>query len=355
MWVVWESDLKSPCVLVNLYTLNVVDYVRRVQQEVCMDSSKLGKVLIIANPAAHSGDGAKGARFARNFFETYHAATESFKMVYTTGVGDAIELAKGASGYDTVIALGGDGVIHEVACGLMSLAAGARPKLAILPIGSGNDYARTLGMKINDIEGAAAEIVRGREVPVELARVSNERGESTYAIETLSFGLDAAIALDTTDRRARDTKAKGEALFITSGIKILSQNIRGRHLKATFDDGETEEMESILFAVQVGPTYGGGFNICPDADASDGLLNCCFNVKRPLATHAMALFGMARSGRHVKSKVLKLRTLRSVTLDFEQEPPTQVDGEYFSGTHFEIEVVPEALTVIVPKDAPLQD
>lgn len=308
-----------------------------------MADSPLGRTLLIANPAAHSGRGADGAEFARHFLSGYASATNGYEVRLTSGPGAATGIAAAAEGFDTVLALGGDGVIHEVACGLMRRPADERPQLGVVPLGSGNDYARTLGMARNNVEAAFAQLVRGVARPVELGRVNG-----VPFVQTLSFGLDAAIALDTSARRADGTAQEGEALFVTSGIKILSGAREGFPCVARLDDEEPFELSTLIFAVQVGPTYGGGFRICPDADPTDGLLDVCYNVRRPALPHLLGLFGLARWGRHAGSDVVRLRRLRHATLDFAVEPPCQVDGEPLTGTHFEIDVLPSALRVIFP-------
>lgn len=306
-----------------------------------MAHSPLGRTLLIANPAAHSGKGAAGADFARHFLGSYATATRGYELRLTAGPGDAVGIAAGAVGFDTVLALGGDGVIHEVVNGLMRLPGSARPQLGVIPLGSGNDYARTLGMARNDVEGAFAQLVRGTVRELEVGRVNG-----VHFMQTLSFGLDAAIALDTTDRRAANTSQEGEALFVTSGLKILSRAKGGFPCTARFDGEGPVELKTLIFAVQVGPTYGGGFRICPDADPGDGLLDVCYNVKKPLLPHLLALFGLARGGRHARSSVVSLRHIRHAVLDFAEEPPCQVDGERMRGTHFEIDVIPSALRVV---------
>lgn len=306
-----------------------------------MADSPLGRTLLIANPAAHSGKGAAGADFARRFLSSYSSATRGYEVRLTRGPGDAVGIAASAVGYDTVLALGGDGVIHEVVNGLMRLPESARPQLGVIPLGSGNDYARTLVMPKNDVEGAFAQLVRGRVRELEVGSVNG-----VHFMETLSFGLDAAIAIDTTARRAADTSQEGEALFITSGLKVISQAHQGFPCTTRFDGEDPIDLSTLIFAVQVGPTYGGGFKVCPDADPGDGLLDVCYNVRRPSIPHFLALFGLARWGRHTLTKVVRLRRFRHATVDFAEEPPCQVDGEQLRGTHFEIEVVPRALRVI---------
>lgn len=306
-----------------------------------MADSPLGRTLLIANPAAHSGKGAAGADFARRFLGSYSSATRGYEVRLTEGPGDAVGIAADAAGFDTVLALGGDGVIHEVVNGLMELSDSSRPQLGVIPLGSGNDFARTLDMPRNDVEGAFARLVRGRVREMEVGRVNG-----VHFMETLSFGLDAAIAIDTTARRAADTSQEGEALFITSGLKVLSRAHGGFPCVARFDDDEPVELSTLIFAVQVGPSYGGGFLVCPDADPCDGLLDVCYNVRKPLIPHLLALFGLARSGRHARSSVVRLRRFRHASVDFANEPPCQVDGEPLTGTRFEIDVIPRALRVV---------
>ena len=70
----------------------------------------LGRTLVIANPTAHSGQGAQAAERVKRFFEAYDSATTSYTHQLTKAAGDGEAMARGAAGYDTVIALGGDGI-----------------------------------------------------------------------------------------------------------------------------------------------------------------------------------------------------------------------------------------------------
>ncbi len=308
-----------------------------------MAGSPLGRTLVIANPTAHSGKGATATDFTERFLASYASATSGYEVLRTTAAGDATKMAAGAAGFDTVIALGGDGVIHEAVNGLMALPKDDRPQLGIIPVGSGNDYARTLGMARNDAEAALAQLVRSVARPVEVGRVND-----SHYMQTLSFGLDAAIALDTTDRREEGDAQEGEALFVTSGIKIFSKAKGGYPCAVRFDDDEPVRLSTLIFAIQVGQSYGGGFRICPEADPTDGLLDVCYNVKVPAIPHLLALFGLARFGRHVGSSVVELRQIRRAVIDFEVEPPCQADGEKLTGTHYDVSVEPDALSVLFP-------
>lgn len=316
-----------------------------------MSMHNLGLTLAIANPASHSGRGAAGAEQVRRFFEACPSASTSFELRLTSASGDARRIAAQASGYDTVVAVGGDGVIHEVVNGLMELAPDKRPRLAIVPLGSGNDYARTLGLTANDPDTALRELLTGRERTLDLGHVTSDAcPEGTYFTESLSFGMDAAIALDTTTRRAEGTRQEGEGLFITSTIRVALRASKGYPCVARIDGGEPLELTSLIFAVLNGPTYGGGFKICPQADPCDGQLDLCYNVRRPRMPHLMLLLALARFGRHTRSSVVRLRRLCEVRVDYAGEVPCQVDGEELLGTSFSIAVVPSALRVVASRE-----
>ncbi|MDO4807282.1 MAG: diacylglycerol kinase family lipid kinase [Coriobacteriales bacterium] len=302
----------------------------------------LGKTLIIANPTAHSGRGEGAAIFAMRFFSSFTSTTSTCEVRLTEYGGDATRMAAMASDYQTVLALGGDGVIHEIINGLMTIDPAQRPRLGVIPMGSGNDFARTLGMKKNDPEAAIEQLLQGEQRTIDLGKVND-----TYFMQTLSFGLDAAIALDTTDRRARSTRVGGSLLFVTSGLKLITTAMNGWPYRAQVDGEEFEDTE-IVFAVQNGPTYGGGFRICPRAVPNDGMLDLCYSHDRTNLAHSLALFGLIRFGRHQRSKVLTLKQVRHVEVEFlnGEQAPCQVDGEVLLAERYVIDVVPSALSVI---------
>ena len=155
--------------------------------------TRLGSTIVIANPTAHSGKGGHAAELTGHFFESYTSATDNFNLCLTTRAGEATEIAGAAGGTDTVVALGGDGVIHEVINGLMRISPDARPRLGVIAMGSGNDFARTLGVPFNDPEESLHSLLRAQETSYDLGLVDAGTPDARYFMETLSFGLDAAI------------------------------------------------------------------------------------------------------------------------------------------------------------------
>lgn len=308
-----------------------------------MSKTALGRILLIANPASDSGNGARGARIAQEYLSSHTREFKSTKTLYTQAPGHATELARTALDVDTIIALGGDGVIHEVVNGIMKRPQDKRPTLGVIPIGTGNDFARTINAPIDDPVQALEHIVnKTRAQRFDLGVVNG-----VYFMQTLSFGLDAAIALDTTRVRTQKTHSlRGSALFISSGVRVFSSPARQWACQARIDDQAPLKLPTMMFAVQLGPSYGGGFNICPDASPADGKLDLCYNISVPTLPHALMLFAKARNGKHISSKMLKLCRCTTAQLDFETQVPCQVDGEELLGTHFDISILPHALTVL---------
>ena len=350
-------------------------------------ATKFGRTLIIANPQAQAGNGAAAAERLQRFLSLYlrgRAAGDSFELRLTAYPGHATELAAVAGAFDTVCALGGDGVIHEVVNGLMRLAPSARPALALVPIGSGNDYARTLGYTTWDgrdfsfllnlapqlvdvgrvtLLGAGAESAphfsageksahEGRAANVspagEKRAPESPSVRTVYFAETLAFGLDAAIGLGVGELKGM-LPVTGAALYLASGLKAFGRNYRLFPARVSFDGEPAQRLTPIFFAMQNGPTYGSGFHICPDADPSDGFLDVCYAEGPYPRVPALGLFLSAKNGKHVRSKRMRFRRVRRIELALEGDYPIEADGERVHARNLAVDLVPQALTVLRPR------
>ena len=312
--------------------------------------ASLGKTLLIANPAAQRGNGAHAAKIARGLLAEW-VGEDKLAFALTEGPRHATELAARAprERFDAVVALGGDGVVHEVVNGLMQLPRGERPCFGLLPVGSGNDYARTLGMS-ECVPDAVVQLLDARR---RVADVGCCNGE--FFAETLSFGLDAAIALDTVRRRER-TGEQGTILYLKSGIDQLLHHLDAYEFKAALKGGQAPARQGgeqrvlrgnvHMLAVQVGPTYGGGFRICPDARIDDGLLDLCYADAPMSVPEATMKFLSAKNAHHTRWSNIHFDRAASLSLSFEGCPPCQIDGEPHVADAFEIVAFPAALDVL---------
>lgn len=322
----------------------------------------LGRTLIIVNPVAQSGAADAAAERLQRFLNLY-SHSSSFELARTERSGHATEIAAGAKDFDTVLALGGDGVVHEVANGLMLINGAHRPTFGVIPVGSGNDFARTLGVAdITDARGTDfGALLASEPTPIDVLKVTYETvplphlahiiapvHQVTYAVQTVSFGLDAAIAADTQLLR-KTTHLAGAPLYTASGMRCFGRGYRDFPVRVRIDDGDTQGLRTIVFAVQNGPTYGSGYHICPDADPADGALDICY-AKGPLPrVIALPVFLSAKNGKHVGSKHIVLQRAHTVELEFAEDTyPIQLDGEILRARSMRIEVVHHALTVLKP-------
>lgn len=318
-----------------------------------MHATDFGRTLIIANPAAQSGAAREVAERLQRFLALTGAGTR-FTLVWTERPGHATELARDAADYETVLALGGDGVIHEVVNGLMAHPRDIRPALAILPVGSGNDFAQTLG--IHDFSGRDfSALMRCSRHALDMGRIrswnpSAGNGEAAveYFDETLSVGVDAAIGLGTASLRKK-TGLTGAALYTLSGLEQFILRYRDFPMTVSFDGAPAERIRAIVMAIQLGPTYGSGFKICPDADPADGLLDICYACGPIPRGIALPVFLSAKKGHHTGLPPIRNRRCRHAELTFEESGyPIQADGERIAAAHLEVDILPAAVEVWCP-------
>lgn len=300
-----------------------------------------GRVLLIANPAAQHGNGAQAAAVAADLLGEW-LGPDALDCVETKSARHAISIASGASAdrYAAVLALGGDGLVHEVVNGIMQLKKGERPLFGLIPAGSGNDYARTLGMS-ESVPDAIVQFLDAREQAVDIGCCNGE-----YFAETLSFGLDAAIALDTVKRRAR-TGQQGTMLYLSSGIDQLLHHLDTFQCEAQLDGERTLRSAVLMLTVQIGQTYGGGFRICPEADPSDGLFDICYAEAPMNVVEATFKFLSAKNGKHTRFKNIFFERASALDLTFDQRPPCQIDGEEHLADAYHVTLEPQALDVLV--------
>lgn len=303
-------------------------------------SNQLGRVLLIVNPTAQNARAKEASAVASKKLRAV-LGEAAVDVRETEASRHAEQIAAESTGYDTVIALGGDGLIHEAVNGLMKRAFEERPVFGIIPVGSGNDYAATLGVSVK-VEKAVEQLFSARIEQIDLGCCNGE-----YFTETVSFGLDAAIAIDTMECRKR-TGRTGTMLYFAAGIDQMVNHLDLHPYRMTLDGGKQVNGESYILAIQNGQTYGGGFKVCPQARIDDGMLDICV-ANPPLTTvSALALFVRAKEGLHKNAKQIEFHKTHSVHVEFDEQVPAQIDGEVLLGTSFDVSVERKALRVLAP-------
>src|SRR5574342_362186 len=150
------------------------------------------RIKIILNPMADMGNAWRVARDLRSISEE-HGGVDWTGTVYP---GHAIQLAKqaGSKGYDLVIAMGGDGTVHEVMNGLMQIPENRRPVLGVVPVGSGNDFGHGINASRVPTE-ALKHAINGEPSTVDLGVMTDQHGRREYFDNTLGIGFGAIVTI----------------------------------------------------------------------------------------------------------------------------------------------------------------
>jgi len=257
----------------------------------------------------------------------------------TGAAGQATELAQAAAMVDRpIVAIGGDGTIHEVVNGIMD--SGHRVPLGVVAAGSGNDYAwRTLGLP-HDPFAALAIALEGTPVSVDLGKVNAQ-----FFVNSFGVGIDANIAAGA-ERLKRFPLLDGPLLYWVSTLRELCFRYDRQPILTLQRGAQPPDppCRCILAAVTIGPTYGGGFTINPHADPCDGLLDLCLVRTMPWAA-AMRALPKVRVGQHGRYPEVRFERLIHVTITSPVPVHAHLDGEVIVGSSFDLRIIPGGLLV----------
>jgi diacylglycerol kinase (ATP) len=261
---------------------------------------------------------------------------------------DLLRIADAAYARDRgVIACGGDGTVAALA----GVAAEAGGVLGIVPIGSGNDFARHLAIPRNDARAAIDVLSHGRVDRVDLGRARTADGTSCWFTTVANTGFDAEA-----NRWANDvTWTSGTPLYVLAALRTLARS-RPRRFAVTVDD-DTFELDAWLVAVGNTRSYASGMMITPAADVHDGRLDVC--VVGPVGrTDFLRTFPTVFRGTHVRHPMVSSWQATRVTLesrDGASLPELWASGERVGSLPASLEPAPRALAVMVPRARSVTD
>ena len=303
------------------------------------------KLLLLLNPSASSVT-ARARVVIRKALSADHEVT----VAETSRRGHALRLAQDAAAgdIDTVVVLGGDGTLNEAANGL----AGTDTALGVVPGGSTNVFARTIGMADDPIE-AAGQLLGALERD-SCRRIGLGSVNRPYFLFNVGMGFYAAVVAQV-ERRAALKRYAGHPLFVYAGFTTwLRHYDRGRpRLAVHTPDGALVDDGYLCLCFNSNPyTYLGTrpLNVAPDADLERGLVAVTFrtlDAVRLLALVASALGTGSWLRRHRK---IDYRTdLAALTVRGHGPFPYQVDGDYLGETEqLELRHEPDSLTIVQP-------
>ena len=303
----------------------------------------------VLNPQARNG---RARRLWPALDTALHAAGIGGPMRETTAPGDAVAMAQDlASHADVVVAVGGDGTVHEVVNGLV----GTGAALGVLPVGTGNDYARAIGMPSRPAD-AVARLVATAPRALDVGQATWDAGEAAsgtrWVANAVGLGFDALAAAG-----AVQTKwLGGRSAYLAAVLRALWAYRRtGPEVAveiATGDEPLRRLLDGPLYLCEIGngQSVGGGFHLTPDARLDDGRWDVCA-VRHMGPSRALRLLPTVFSGAHVGfPEVSMARATRVVVTAAAPGVPVHVDGEGVTRTarRVELQLVPGGLQVVAP-------
>ena len=300
------------------------------------------RVKVILNPVADMGNAWRIANDLRPIIQEYGNAEWS-GTVYPT---HATELARqaGEQGFELVVAMGGDGTVHEVINGIMQLPERNRPILGVVPVGSGNDFSHAIGVP-NESDRALAHALRGLPSEIDIGLMTDEHGRREFFDNTLGIGFDAVVTI----RSHRLPFLRGFIMYLTAVIQTILLNHEPALMQIEAD-GRTWQQRNLLLTVCNGPREGGGFMIAPDARIDDGILH--YAMIRDVGRLMMfRLVPEVMKGTHGNFKQVTLGSCKKMSVSADRPMYIHADGEIYTsfGSNLRrvtFEVLPGALKVI---------
>ena len=294
--------------------------------------------LVIVNPAAGDGRAARLVPWLRERLTSRPDAS----LLVTRRAGDAERAAADAAadGRDLVVAVGGDGTVQEVVNGVMT--ADGRTRLGIVPVGTGNDLARSLRLPRDPAAAWTVAIGRGAR-PIDLMLATGGDGRRRWFGSAGGIGFDAQVAAA---MAAPSGWQRGRAGYLLTTLAEL-RRFQNRRVELTVD-GITTTPRVLFVAIANGEYYGGGMRIAPGAVVDDGMFDLCVvgNISRLTALRQLA--NLYR-GTHVRHPQVELRRGRAIAISGDAGTLVHLDGEPFGGLPLRVELHPGRLSVATPR------
>jgi YegS/Rv2252/BmrU family lipid kinase len=292
--------------------------------------------ILLVNPTAGRG---RAGRLAPEAERAIRAAWGAVDLIETAGPGAAVEQVRQAveAGAERIVVLGGDGTLHEAANGLLRASVTERPPIAILPAGTGNDYAkmaRTLG------HGTAEAVRRLARGSVRQFDVGCAWGE--FFLNSVGIGFDAEVARVV----SRWTWVTGLPAYLAAVFQVLA-HFEPVDVEVQTDSGNFTD-RLLLLEVAIGPCVGGGFRLTPDAEPDDGLLDICA-IRHLWIPGVLLRLPLVMIGRHTGLRHVRMQQSRRVSVRPRSGTlHAQFDGELreVAGA-MDIRLEPRALPVII--------
>ncbi len=257
--------------------------------------------------------------------------------------GDEIDVARKAiaDGFTTIVAVGGDGTTTNIANAILH--SGADVRLAAMPAGTGNDFAKVLGTAKASVRSVAALCARPTDVRVDVGRI-----EDVFFLNCCGFGFDVAVL----EQINRTSWLSGSSVYLYTAMRKLF-DFRGFNVTIDSAAGSHWSGVHMLLVIANGAYFGGMFEIAPGASARDGMLDAV-SIMDLSSAGRIRVLGAATRGRHGQHPECVMKRASSFDLKFAAAPSFETDGELHQANseHVRLSVCPAALRVVAIEGYP---
>ncbi|KKI89155.1 lipid kinase [Bacillus sp. SA1-12] len=235
----------------------------------------------------------------------------------TTCEGDAIQAARlaGERGFELIVAAGGDGTINEVVNGIAELE--VRPQLAVIPVGTTNDFARAIGIPLNNVIQAVEMILEGEPQKIDIGRVNEH-----YFINIAGGGRLTELTYEVPSKLKTMV---GQLAYYLKGMEMLP-SIRPTEVEIEYD-GKLFQGEIMLFLVSLTNSVGGFEKLAPDSKLNDGMFDLLILKKANLAEF-IRVASLALRGEHINDEHIIYTKANRVKVTTNDKMQLNLDGEY---------------------------
>lgn len=294
------------------------------------------RIHLIVNPRAGRR---AGSGFGSGIAQHLRRLGLNCEAQFTREPRDAIELVRAALDKrpDCIAVAGGDGTLFEVMNGVLRAGAHDVP-LGLIPIGTGNDFAKMLDLKPLDWRTACERIARGTTRQVDAGRCNE-----WFFINGVGIGFDAQVAME-----ANRLKYLPGTLLVYAGalIKTLLHRYRTPEISLRFDEQRLQQRITLL-TIGNGRCHGGAFRLTPQADMVDGLFDILI-ADAATRRGILKLAPRVMRGTHLGQPGIALHQARRVSVSSTEPLPVHADGEilYADARELDIEILPGAIKLI---------
>lgn len=296
---------------------------------------------LIVNPSSGPYDVRREIPAILNHLENHGWRTTLHK---TARPGEATDLAKQAvdQALDAVFVVGGDGTINEIVNGIAT----SPVALGVLPGGTSNVWAKEMGLPTRSprhllpLVDSVRALVAGSTRRIDLGKANGR-----YFLQWAGLGLDAEVTY-AMEPRTRGQRRLGALAYVIAGLATAA-NLVGTRTRLTID-GKRIYRRSILIVISNSQLYGGMVRIATDARLDDGLLDVDVFAGTGFGSSIRTVLGVI-TGLHVRDPRHSCYQGRIIHVETDKPVAFHIDGEPFGSTPVDCEIVPRALTILIPR------